>query len=117
MAKEKKSIMAKVGVWAFVIGLVIAVVFSILQAATGLQTRVIILLAILGLIVGLLNVTKKEVQFYLLATVAFIVSAQGLAFVLAQIRFLPVLASAIIVFVSPGALVASLRSLFNIARD
>ena len=62
--------MAQVGKWAFIVGLVIAV-------AAGLgfnQPWIGWVLAVLGLIVGFLNVSDKESHGFLLAVVALIVA-------------------------------------------
>ena len=65
-----------VGLTAFTLGLLIAVAFGILSAldvvAYG-NTVVIVILVILGLIVGFLNITSKEILPLLLATVALVV--------------------------------------------
>ncbi len=57
--------MVNVGKWAFIIGIIIAVV-------SGFWTvpAVTLVMVILGLLVGLLNVTGEETQPYLVASVA-----------------------------------------------
>lgn len=66
-----------VGKWAFIIGLIIA----ILAAFTGTlvqATTVLLILFILGLLVGFLNVTKKDVTQFLVAIIALGVAAGSL---------------------------------------
>ena len=71
---ERVSIM--VGLIAFTLGVLIAVVAGILSAlgiiALG-NTVVIIILLILGILVGVLNITSREIMPFLLATVALVV--------------------------------------------
>lgn len=60
--------MEKVGRWSFIGGVVLAIIagfFTIPYAMT--------ILVVLGLIVGLLNVTAKESQKYLIAVIALMV--------------------------------------------
>ena len=60
--------MEKVGRWSFIGGIILAVIagfFTIPYAMT--------ILVVLGLIVGLLNVTAKESQKYLIAVIALMV--------------------------------------------
>ncbi len=64
-----------IGKWAFIVGLVIAVIAGIfLQAAW-----VVWVLAILGVIVGFLYITAEETQNFLLAAIALTLSATALA--------------------------------------
>lgn len=66
-----------VGKWAFIIGLVIA----ILAAFTGTlveATTVLLILFILGLLVGFLNITNKDVTQFLVAIIALGVAAGSL---------------------------------------
>ncbi len=64
-----------VGLTAFTLGLLIAVAFGILSALgiVAYGTVIIVILIILGIIVGLLNITSKEILPLLLATVALVV--------------------------------------------
>lgn len=66
--------MESFGKIAFYAGLVI----SILVGVMNLGTWVPIALVVLGLIVGFLNISQKEVQHFLLATVALVISGVAL---------------------------------------
>ena len=61
-----------VGKWAFIIGLVLAAVAGILFEA---EEAVFWVLAVLGVIVGLLNITREDTQGFLLAAIGFLLSA------------------------------------------
>jgi len=55
MAKAKRSVASQVGFWAFIAGLVIALVFGILSGlgiAMGAMPAIIVILIILGLVKG-----------------------------------------------------------------
>lgn len=115
MAK-KGGMMAKVGVWAFIIGLILALVFSIINPLGLVQWETIVMV-ILGLIVGFLNISGAETKLYLIAAIAFIIASSVLAGVLSQWPFLATLFSAFITFTAPGAIVVSFRALYEIAKS
>ena len=102
--------MGKIGSWAFVVGLVIAIIMGFMKTG-GVAMWVI---AFLGLIVGLINVTHHEAMLHLVASIAFLVSASSLNIIM------PALAgvlSNIVVFVAPSAAIVALRALYDIARS
>src|SRR3989338_7740051 len=72
MAKGEMS--NKLGAWAFIIGALVAVVLGALSATAG-TTWVVGLLLVLGVVVGLLNISEKEIVPFLVASVAFLVAA------------------------------------------
>ena len=95
---------------AFYVGLVISVIAGWVQiGATTLWV-----LALLGVIVGFLNVTGKEVERFLIATLALVVSGIALKDV-----FGPVVAgilTAFIAFTAAAALVVALREVYGIQK-
>jgi hypothetical protein len=101
-----------IGKWAFIIGLVLAVLAGIFfQPGWAIWV-----LAILGVIVGLLNVTAEETRGFLLASIALTLSATAL-------NTLPVLGTAlsyilpfVVAFVAGGMIVVALKELFQTAR-
>ena len=103
----------KIGKWAFIVGLVLAVVVGYLAQAGW----VVWVLAILGVIVGLLNVTREDTQSFLLAAIAFGLSATALN----TIPFVGGILSAILgyvaAFVAGAMIVVALKSLFGTARS
>ena len=101
-----------IGKWAFIIGLVLAVLAGIFfQPGWAIWV-----LAILGVIVGFLNVTAEETRGFLLASIALTLSATAL-------NTLPVLGAAlsyilpfVVAFVAGGMIVVALKELFQTAR-
>jgi len=100
------------GKWAFIIGLVIAVLAGLLFQPEW----AIWVLAILGVIVGLLNVTAEETRGFLLASIALTLSATAL-------NTLPVIGTAlslvlpfVVAFVAGATIVVALKELFQTAR-
>ena len=103
---------AKIGKWAFIIGLVVAVLAGLLfQPGWAIWV-----LAILGLIVGLLNVTAEDTRSFLLASIALTLSATAL-------NTLPIVGTAlsfilpfVVAFVAGATIVIALKELFQTAR-
>jgi hypothetical protein len=103
----------KIGKWAFIIGLVVAVLAGLFfQPAWAIWV-----LAILGVIVGLLNVTAEDTRSFLLAAIALTLSATAL-------NTLPVLGTAlslilpfVVAFVAGATIVVALKELFQTARS
>lgn len=105
--------MAQVGKWAFIVGLVIAV-------AAGLgfdQSWVGWVLAVLGLIVGFLNVGDKETHGFLLAAIALIVAANAVGGLPYIGGYATNIIAYLIAFLSAAVLVVALKSLFALTKD
>jgi hypothetical protein len=101
-----------VGRWAFIVGLVLAGIVGLLVQVDW----VIWVLALIGVIIGLLNVTAEETQGFLLAAIAFALSATALN----TIPFIGIVIARILAnllaFVAGAMIVVALKSLFKIAR-
>ncbi len=114
-----------IGEWAFIIGVVLAIVAGVVAAGAGIGTAtagaVALVLVVLGLIVGILNVTDKEIKTFLIAAIALI--AVGTAQLNQIDSIIPLLGSVlqlivvnIAVFVAPAALVVALKTVYSMAR-
>jgi len=105
--------MEKVGRWAFIAGIVLAVLAGLFVVDV---TWVAWVLAILGLVVGFLNVSTADPQGFLLPAVALTLSASAVrslpavGFVLTNI-----LANAV-AFVAAAMLVVAIRALLVTAK-
>ncbi len=105
------------GAWTFVIGLVLAIIIAIFGVA---QTWPIYVLAILGVIVGLLNISHREVIPFLIAAIAFLFTFATLSTIVAPIpevgeavgRFFDL----VNVFVAPAAAIVAFKALFTHTR-
>jgi len=106
-----------IGGWAFLIGVIIAIVAGFLELRTGLTG----LLIILGIVVGLLNIVAKETMPFLLATVALVIVAAFGGDIVSKVQLIgPILArmlNAIIVFIVPATLVVAIKTVYALARD
>ena len=103
----------KIGTWAFVIGLILAVIAGLIPT---LQTQSVILaLVVLGLIVGFLNVTEKETTEFLVATIALMLVGSAGAIPVLGLMILSILSN-IVAFVAPAALVVALKAIWALAE-
>ena len=97
----------------FIVGLVIAV-------AGGLgfeQIWVGWVLAVLGLIVGFLNISDKESQTFLLAAIALIVAANAVGGIPYIGELVTRIIANFVLFLGGAVLVVAIKSLFAVARD
>ncbi|MGB3717232.1 MAG: hypothetical protein WA996_22650 [Candidatus Promineifilaceae bacterium] len=104
---------AKYGKWAFIIGLVIAVIAGLFFQPDW----AIWVLAILGVIVGLLNVTAKDTRGFLLAAIALTVSAAALNTVPVIGKAFELILPFVVAFVSGAMIVVAIKELFQTARS
>jgi len=102
-----------IGSWAFLIGVVLAVILGALGVVQGLWTAILV---VLGLIVGILNITDEEVRPFLTAgTVLVLVSFLGRD-VLGTVAILGNILSAVMALFVPATVVVALKSVFSIAK-
>lgn len=109
----------KIGSWAFIVGVVLAIVLAIFTQLNPWLTTVLI---VLGLVIGLLNVAATETRSFLLAALALVIvsgfaSTNG---VITQVAVVgPVLGrifTAILLLVVPATIVVALRSIYALAH-
>ena len=102
-----------IGKWAFIIGIVIAVL-----AGLGLNFGwVPWVLAVIGLIVGFLNISGEESQGFLLAAIALMLSATAVQTIPLVGDLLTRILSNVVAFIAAAVLVVALRSLFATTRS
>lgn len=111
-----------IGAWAFLFGIILAVVVGLFA---GEKTNPLILgiLAILGLVVGF-SVSEKNVQTFLLASVSLVIVSfagiQGLVLSAAVMgisigKIVASILGALLVLFVPAAIVVSLKTVFSLA--
>jgi hypothetical protein len=101
-----------VGKWAFIAGLVLAVLLGYIL---GVGWAVWVL-AILGVIVGLLNVTREDTERFLLAAIAFGLSVTALNTVPGLGPHITNILGYVAAFVAGAVVVVALKALFQTAR-
>ncbi len=104
---------AKIGSWAFILGVLISIVAGLIPAWQ--TTTLVWVLVLLGLIVGFLNITAKETTEFLVATVALLIIGSAGAIPALGVVILSILAN-IVAFVAPAALIVALKSIWVLAQ-
>lgn len=104
-----------IGKWSFIIGVLLAIAAGVI---TQLQTATVAwVLVVLGLIIGLLNITEKETTTFLVATIALMaVGAAGLAAVGYIGPYIKAILANIVAIVAPAALIVSLKAVGTIGQ-
>jgi len=116
MAKGKENL---IGAWAFLIGVILAIVIGLFSSQLGGETAkwISILLVVIGLVVGLLNVGVKDANTFMIAgAILVVVSSFGAASlgVISQVQ--SVLGALLTLFV-PATIIVALKAVFALARD
>ncbi len=118
------------GQYAFLGGLVIAIVLGVLSSfvPASLMPILMAVLFLLGIVVGLLNISEKEVNQFLLATVALLLAATSwnvsLVSTLAMLGDIGAtlglmvagFTNALIAFISPAAFIVAIIAVYKLAQ-
>lgn len=118
------------GAWAFLAGVVLALVLGIIPSLFttslgGLNTAILALLVILGMVIGFVNVSPKDVNTFLMAAVSLVIVSFAGASGIRGIEFLNIAIGnivsstlgALLVLLVPATIVVAIKSLFSIAQD
>lgn len=118
-----KKLMVKIGAYAFMIGVLLALVAGFMT--DQFKPYVVATLVVLGLIVGFLNVTESETNKFLMAAVAVMIALftagsaiqQNLGALKSVGNFMWNVMTNINVFVFPATIVVAVRAIFSVAHD
>lgn len=124
--KSKENI---VGAWAFLIGVILAIVIGLsttlipIPALTSYSKQIYAILVLLGIFVGFTNVAGKDSQTFLLAgTVLVIVSKFGMDGVTGSLIGIGVgdavssVFGALLALFAPATIIVALKTVFSIAK-
>jgi hypothetical protein len=118
----------KIGESAFLLGMLIALIIGIFSSQLGdMQPTALGILAVLGFIVGFMNIREKEINSFLIASLALLLPTSALSEVTTNIGNILPAASVIVepargfldaltVFVAPAAFVLAVKAIYNLAR-
>lgn len=111
----------EIGPWAYIVGVVVALIAGFFAKGSPMWALVI---GLLGIIVGLLNVTDKEVTLYLVASVALISAGASLISLMDKITVLRSIFDGLsgalgylVVFTAPAAAVIAIIALYKLSKD
>lgn len=107
----------RIGHWAFIASIAIAVLAGIVPEWQSVY--VVWTLAVLGLVVGVLNITVRETTEFLMASITLLLV--GFSGTLPALDLLtpkiPFVLNNIVAVVSPAALIVSLKALWALAQS
>lgn len=128
----EKDMMGKLAIWAFIGGLLIAIIVGLVQAwdntffGTDLGGWIAILLAVIGAIVGILaflgkgTITAKEVPAFLLAGTALLVMYAAFQNI-PHIKYISTLLSsvsmALAIFIVPAVGILAIKAIWDIGKE
>ena len=114
MSTGKTNVLGMIGFWAFIVGLIVAVVAGFFPPSY----IIILVLLILGLVIGFLNITAKEILLFLVATIALIVAGN----VFAPLKTLGIgailgsILGNVAALMAPAAIVAAIKALWSVGK-
>ena len=112
MAKGKKN-GNMIGGWAFVIGVILAVIFGFLG---DLTPGMLWILVVIGLIVGLLNIADEEAMPFMMSGVVLIIAGSLGGGALGVVSILDSMLNALMAIFVPATIIVALKNVFGFAR-
>ena len=105
-----------IGFAAFIVGMVIAIVAGIMIALGQQWDWVVLVLVLLGITIGVLNITSKEIIPLLLATIALVVVGGVFAPIktLGLGSILDSILSLVATLMAPAAVIAAIKALWAV---
>lgn len=107
----------EIGSYAFIAGVAIAIIASIITLDAALVTGALVAI---GVIVGLINVTEKETRDFLLAAVSVVIvsyfAGTGFGAIPMIGEMLRNITVGIMTFVTPAVIIVALKQIWAIAR-
>ncbi|HRZ85562.1 MAG TPA: hypothetical protein P5277_02165 [Candidatus Paceibacterota bacterium] len=120
----KESTKEKIGSWAFLIGVVIALVLGIYYGYINkeINSLGILVLVIIGILVGFLNISGKEVTPFLLSGAVLIIASnlgQALLSTTSGMtgNILSAILIALLAIFVPSTIVVAIKNVFALAKD
>ena len=121
MVKSRENLL---GAYAFLIGVILAVVLGLLQKSLLASESNIpyAILVLIGILVGSLNVGDKDSNTFLLASLALVIVSGFGQSALIYLSTIPVLSSlnsilnALLVLFVPATIIVALKTVFSIAK-
>ena len=127
MAKKSKvplapaggAVLVQVGHFSFLAGAAVAILSGIASFVVEIDTTFLLsILFVLGVVVGVLNVTVKETTRFLVACIALILAGVvNLALIPYVGQIIQVMLRNIVVFVVPAAIIGGLRAVWLLAKE
>lgn len=109
--------MNEIGKWIFIIGMIVAVIAGFIP---GYAAWILLLLFVLGLIVGFMNISDKNLSKFLTAAIALLLLGVGSISALSVLGIVSVYLNSIlgnfIAFVGAATLVVSIKAIIEVNK-
>jgi len=103
-----------VGSWAFLIGLILAVLIGLVSDLNTPNT--VYILVVIGVIVGLLNIADEETSPFLLSGAVLIIASSMGSNILGTVPVLKSILNALLALFVPATVIVAIRNVFTLAR-
>ena len=100
-----------IGGWAFLIGVLLAIILAFFDMASFAW-----IIVVLGLIIGLLNISEGETQKFLMAGVILVIVGALAGNMFASIMYLTDIFNNLVALFAPAVVVVALKSVFEMAK-
>lgn len=100
-----------IGGWAFLIGVILAVIFAFFDTM-----NLAWIIVVLGLIIGLLNISEQETQKFLTAGVILVLVGWLAGDMFEPIMYLSEIFNNLVALFAPAVVVVALKSVFEMAK-
>ena len=116
----KNDIEHKIGHYAFIAGVLLAILLGLMPASFTISNSTVALLVILGFIVGILNIKTKDSNSFLIAAITLMIGASAYQLLIGTIPaigvYLQQIMLMVVVFVAPASLIVALKSIYGLAK-
>lgn len=110
MAKSKGNF---IGSWAFLIGVILAVILGFIGSVSGAMLTTLV---VIGLIVGLLNIADEEAGPFLMSGAVLIIASSFGGDALQTITSVDNILSALLAIFVPATIIVAIKNVFSLAR-
>ncbi|MDD5254263.1 MAG: hypothetical protein PHG05_04160 [Candidatus Nanoarchaeia archaeon] len=115
----------KVGVWAFILGVILSLVIGVVTGFANTESSlgaIVAIMAILGLLAGILNITQKETTNFIIAAIGLTAGSIALAslgLILPETigKIVTTTFSIFGVFVAAAVFIPALKAIYKISKD
>ena len=110
----KSSSMDVLGRWAFLIGVVLAVILGALGPVVGSWAMALV---VIGIIVGLLNVGDREVMPFLMSGAVLIIAGALGGNLMGNLPYVGSILDALLAIFVPATVIVAVKNVFTLARN
>ena len=111
---EKTRSMDVLGKWAFLVGVLLAVVLGVLGPVTGTWAMVLV---VVGIIVGLLNVADREVMPFLMSGAVLIIASALGGNLMGNVPYVGSVLDALLAIFVPATVIVAVKNVFSLAKN